>query len=412
MDPKTLELLKALQSGAFDADTLDIVEDLLESQRRELMEVEDLATLADISELLEVWAESAPTGLAARAVALAADVAERELDQPERAAQLLTLALELSPGHPERLERLEALLRTRGELDRLEAVLGMQADAARGLSGGEPVAARIYRSLGRLRVETTGNVDRAVEAYEAALELDADLDTLRELADLYADRGDEGDAEQAAELYTTLADVVGNPEGRQWAERALDLSPARGEALALLEQWLPVDDHDLLEDRWTAYLEHSDDEVGRDARRGMLARMLAAQERYRDALICIAPLADKGDPVAAQLKEAFLENLEGAVEDGQGERATAPPEQAPSRALPVRSGETIVGFRLPDRVSETLEGMDLPEDRAAAVSKAVSDALGKSPAAAAGSASEPAAAPAPEPEPEPAPEPAATVAAS
>ncbi len=357
MDPKTLELLKALQGDGRDEDTLGIVEDLLAGQRPLLHAAEDLATLADISELLEVWAEGAPAELAARALLHASSIAERELEQAERAAQLVTLSLEIRPGDLDALARLDGLLRARGEHDRLDAVLAMQADALQQTPGSEGAAADVYRMLGELRVERAGDLDRAIEAYEAALDASAAVETIRQLADLYALRAGEGDAGQAADLYYTLADVSEGPDGAQWAERALDLAPGHDEAMTLLEGLVPEAEHgERLLERWSAYVEHGAQGAAVDARRVSLGRAYASTGRYRDALMWIAPVADAGDPVAGQLKEAFLENLQGEYEDGRGSRVSKPPAEQARAALRARSGQTMVGIRLPDLAPTTLAG--------------------------------------------------------
>src|SRR4051795_5012757 len=98
MDPQTLELLRVLQSGGHDSRSFEGIAALLATQRPRLAAADDRATLADVSELLEVWAESAPPAMAAAALIHAAQIAEDDLQQAERAVQLYTLSLERDPG--------------------------------------------------------------------------------------------------------------------------------------------------------------------------------------------------------------------------------------------------------------------------------------------------------------------------
>jgi hypothetical protein len=60
---------------------------------------------------------------------------------------------------------------------------------------------------------------------------------VRELAELYAKRDADGDRAQAAELYTTLGEVLGTPAGIAMLERALLLVPDHTEAKALLTRY-------------------------------------------------------------------------------------------------------------------------------------------------------------------------------
>src|SRR5262249_5633035 len=154
MEQQTLELLRALQSSERDGRAFTHIRTLLPTERTRLAAAEDRATLADISELLEMWADSAPKELAAAAAAEAAQIADEDLEQAERAVKLYQLSLERAPTEPDALRKLEALLSRRGEFDRLEAVLTKHLET---LSKQPDVApaliAAAYRRLGQLRGE-------------------------------------------------------------------------------------------------------------------------------------------------------------------------------------------------------------------------------------------------------------------
>jgi len=202
MDSQTLELFRCLQSGPYDETGLERIRRLLQTQRRLLRMKNDTATLAEIIELMQGWAEATPEPrLATLAMLEASDIAERELRQPERAAQLRA---EASADADER-------------------------DAAQ--------KAEHFAALGARRGEA-GDLDGAIEAYERALDAAADVEIIYALADLYTQRARSGDAEQAADLYCTLGDVLGNPEGILMLERALALAPKHVEARKLFDSYV------------------------------------------------------------------------------------------------------------------------------------------------------------------------------
>ncbi|HTU61087.1 MAG TPA: hypothetical protein VMF89_21685, partial [Polyangiales bacterium] len=72
---------------------------------------------------------------------------------------------------------------------------------------------------------------------EQVLESDTSPERVRELAELYVKRNAEGDREQAADLFCTLGEVLGNPGGVAMLDRALALVPDHAEAKALLTRY-------------------------------------------------------------------------------------------------------------------------------------------------------------------------------
>ncbi|MET0384908.1 MAG: hypothetical protein ABW321_03065 [Polyangiales bacterium] len=193
MDPRTLELFRCLQSGPFDASGLQQIRRLLDSQRRLLRGSGDLATLAELVQLLEGWASSAGVGsTGAAALIEAAEIAERELWQVSLANDLRARAAreeQASPGGMARAARREA------ELER---------------------------------------VSREIARMERALDVNAEPAAVQRLAELYVQRGAEGDRAQAADLYCTLGEVLGAPAGLPYLACALAQVPSHAEAKALL----------------------------------------------------------------------------------------------------------------------------------------------------------------------------------
>jgi len=200
MDPQTLELLRCLQSGPYDEPAWKHHRDLLRTQRRVLRAQHDSNTLADLVQLLEVWSkncESPRTG--ADVLREAADIAERDLSKTSLATDLRRRAVAL--GHQE----------SRG-------------------------AAITSAETGKRRKDMK-DLNEAIQTYEAKLDADADMESVSHLAELYSQRGDTGDAEQAADLYCTLGDLLGHPAGLPMLQRALEHVPLHAEARKLLAQY-------------------------------------------------------------------------------------------------------------------------------------------------------------------------------
>jgi hypothetical protein len=200
MDPQTLELLRCLQSGPYDEPAWKHHRDLLRMQRRVLRAQNDSSTLTDIVHLLDVWSkncESPRTG--ADVLREAADVAERDLSQTALAADLRKRAVAL--GHQE----------SRG-------------------------AGTTSAETGKRRKDMK-DLNESIETYEAKLDDDADMETVYHLAELYSQRGNPGDAQQAADLYATLGDLLGHPAGLPMLQRALEHVSDHEEALRLLAQY-------------------------------------------------------------------------------------------------------------------------------------------------------------------------------
>ena len=202
MDEGTLELLRCLQSGPYDESSWKQIRDLLRTQRRVLRAQQDSSTAADLVQLLESWSEAAEDPrIASEALREAADIADRELTNPELAADFRKRAVSVS--HTEEKPR---------------------------------VGTNPHASLAQRRI-ASGDLDGAIDAYERALNVEADTEIVGSLAELYARRGNEGDAQQAADLYFTLGDVLGNPAGIPQLELALTQVPDHPQALALLAEF-------------------------------------------------------------------------------------------------------------------------------------------------------------------------------
>ncbi|HMI93066.1 MAG TPA: AgmX/PglI C-terminal domain-containing protein [Polyangiales bacterium] len=420
MDQQTFELLRVLQSGERSEQGLAQVRSLLDPQRRALHAADDRASLSDISELLEVWAESAPPPQAAAAIAHAGQIAEQDLEQAERAVQLYIASLERDPTQSKVVDQLDGLLKQLRQRERLDAVLVKMAAALRAQGdAGADAAATTLRRLGQLRVQLGTSIDGAVSAYEQALELSAEVELIRELAELYAKRNVNGDARQAADLYATLAEVLGAQAGKALLERALDLVPGHLEALSLLESFVPEAKRaERLAPRWAAFVNDSDDIEAAAQRRSLLARAALKSGDHHAALEWIGPNADQGDHAALDLQASALAAL--AQADGAAATPAASPAASPvassatnksGKKAPVRPS-TLVGFRVPvgsrtteaeqanapgarkprkPRSGDTIVGFRVPEALAATAAERTAHAASSKPSPSSAAASKAAA---------------------
>lgn len=188
MDPRTLDLLRCLQSGPYDDVGLQHIERLLGSQRRLLRAAGDWDAIEEVVQLLEAWASAAGGGkVTAAALGAAAEIAEQELRQVAWADSL----------------------RERATAERWRGGVAAAADD--------------------IWVEQIARAEQAVEEYGTP-------SAVRRLADLYVQRAAPGDREQAADLYCTLGEALGYPEGRALIELALQQAPDHAEARQQLER--------------------------------------------------------------------------------------------------------------------------------------------------------------------------------
>ena len=400
MDQHTVELLRVLQSGERSEGGLAQVRQLLDSQRRSLHASDDRAVLSDISELLEDWAETAPPNVAAAAIAHAGQIAEQDLEQAERAVQLYTSSLERDPTQLAVIDQLEALLLQLKQGAKLEPVLVKAAAALRsqGDAGAEP-AASVLRRLGRHRLAQGTNLDGAISAYEQALELNAEVALIRELAELYSKRGSDGDRRQAADLYATLGEVLGEGRGTALLERALDLAPGHGEALGLLEsQTSEAERAARLAPRWAAFVRASDDPLATGPRRLLLARAFGARGDHHGALEWLAPIAEQGDGEALELQAqalAAIAQADSATRTGSSAAsAKAASAPVPAKGASAQSASTTPAVKNASAQSaSTTPAVKNASSQSASTTPAVKGASAKSASStpAAKSASAPAA---------------------
>jgi tetratricopeptide (TPR) repeat protein len=355
MDQHTTKVINRLRSGPYDATAFKRIREELTLSREQLVAQRQQKTLAEMVDLLASWARSATDGaVASRALYEAASIAEVELKTEERAAQLYALSLESDCFNYDALDRLEQLLMAQKQYRRLETALEGQGKAL--LQAGEPtsaVRARVFRSLGKLRVDTANNIDGAIEAFERVLDAEPELSDVRYLAGLYESRRKPGDAARSADLYFTLGDITEGPERVAILEKSLALSPTHDGALALLEKTIePREQGRRLQGLWAAYVEKAPPGPSSDARRRLLAQAYCEEGRYPEALAYLDELVKKGDSQAQRLY-GEISAMTGGAAQGRASSGPVPASSRPSTKPPrgrvaKNPKKTLVGYKVSD----------------------------------------------------------------
>ena len=291
----------------------------------------ELAPLArDLTQRLIHFAEqSQDKTVSARALCAAAEETEDALHETETAIGLFERALERNPALERAATQLDILLQRQQGNERRCMMLQQRASAL----DEDPVASESMRAAAWRHAASAwkeGDVERdlAIDAFERAISIDPDVDTLEELADLYAARGQEGDEEQAADLLTSVAQALEAGEAIHYAQRALDLMPDHDEAMALLEEKVPQNQHGrILRARLEQYVEAAGTDEDADPRRIRLARIYGSEGRVQEALACLKPAIEHKDADAIQARRDLLEAALGGSSS-------------------MRDGETLVGVPL------------------------------------------------------------------
>ncbi|MDD9971372.1 MAG: AgmX/PglI C-terminal domain-containing protein [Myxococcales bacterium] len=227
MDARIGNVVRLLQAGPYEERTLRRIRAALAGLRGHS---ELVAETPNLTVLLDDFAESSadPT-TAAGAYLAAADLCEGA-GQHDQLVERLVLAMGIDPRNTTAPRRLRKALNKPADTDRLTSLLALRAQT---LAERDPmesnVTADAFSDLARAR-ESAGDLDGAIEGYDRALDIEPSVGVVESLAALHARRRGEGDAEQAADLYCMLCDVVAPGAVETQLKRALSLVPGHAEA--------------------------------------------------------------------------------------------------------------------------------------------------------------------------------------
>lgn len=228
MDATAQELIARLRRDPYDPEAFAAL-------RAHYHRIGDYASLAN---LLEGWAGRAPNPYAgARALFDAGELVLGALADRERAIEIYERALALDPRHTDTFARLCGLFDEAGENRRLADLLERQAFALQQIGADPRDAALLCHQLGEIWEHRFSRVDKAVNYYRRAFDLDPTL-----VASIYAAREiyrSAGNMKAAATLLEkeAQAEVDTSRKAALWRElahlRMEHLDDSEGATLAL-----------------------------------------------------------------------------------------------------------------------------------------------------------------------------------
>ncbi|MCA9602483.1 MAG: hypothetical protein KC417_10680, partial [Myxococcales bacterium] len=231
---------------------------------------------------------------------------ENVLHRPEKALANYRHATTLDPKNVSALYAARKLLLGSGDVLEALKLLDLEVTA-------EPNPQRkeqLLVELGHLRLEGTGDVASAIEAFERAHNLAPENPiATRMLAQALARQAELVDPSEAgqirdvvASLFYELALTAPPEESLAYLEDALGAAPGHGPALELFEHHaIQLERNDLLPPRWVAYIEAKPEGAFTSIRRRRLGRAYIQNKQPMDAIACLEPIADRGDPEAADM---------------------------------------------------------------------------------------------------------------
>ncbi|RLB46513.1 MAG: hypothetical protein DRJ42_27515, partial [Deltaproteobacteria bacterium] len=222
VDPHAQDLVQRLQRNPDDATAYSAL-------RAHYHRLGDYASLAN---LLEGWAaRAADVAGAATAYHEAAELCEGYLDDRPRAINLLERALEKDPLHQDSCARLEEIFEAAGDHRRLIDLIERRAQSLANTHADPRHAAALYQQIGEIWEQRLGRVDRAINHYRKAFELDGSLVTA-----IYAAREiyrDAGNLKAASSLYDLEVNAEADPKRKVALLR--EVAHLRAEQLGDLE---------------------------------------------------------------------------------------------------------------------------------------------------------------------------------
>lgn len=341
------------EAKAFDSAALRRLTTAMRSRRAALVGAERReAACTDLEELRAFAEQASDPVVAARALCLAAEGVQAELHDFRTAADLFEEALELNPFLERAAQQVEVLLHKQGAQQRRIDLLRRRAEVLdSSKSASDAVRGAAFRQAALVQRDFGQDPLDALPLYERAVALDPEVDSLEALSNLYVQRGEPGDEEQAADILASIAEVLKGDEAIDYACRALDLMPDHNEAMTLLERLVPPKEHGrVLRKRLVDYIARAGDDDDGDPRRVHLARVFESEGKLKEGIACLAPAAERGHRQAAQLREELLAQ----------KRRTVPRERSVST--------TLVG--LPGHFATQAGHQPPPEDAAHAAQKA------------------------------------------
>ncbi|MHB8419214.1 MAG: tetratricopeptide repeat protein [Myxococcales bacterium] len=217
--------VEALQEGASEGDSIELLERLLSLQRRR----GDAGAAAELS-LRLAEALSAEGDRAGALAALAGQIEASLPTAPELASRLLAIARRLAPDEPRLLRWELALARRKGDAEAARSAL-LELLAAGEAPGDSASRAADLRQLAEA-CAALGRLPEAAQAFEQSLELAPSQAAAEELVSLYGRLDQPLQRAQALERLAAILEDEGRPAAPQWLEAAEALRGADAERAA------------------------------------------------------------------------------------------------------------------------------------------------------------------------------------
>jgi len=277
VDPHAESLVARLKRNPDDAEAYSAL-------RAHYHRLGDYASLAN---LLEGWAARASDiAAAASSYFEAAELCEGYLDDRPRAISLLERSLEKNPMYLDSSVRLEEIFEASGDERRLLDLLERRAKSLVDANADPRHAAAVHQQIGEIWEQRLGRVDRAINHYRKAFELDATLVTaIYSAREIYRSAGN---LKAASALYDLEVAAESDPKRkvallREVAHlRAEQLSDLEGAITALKRaQTQAPTDLSVMHDLATVLLKRADKQA--DANSAALDRQKSADLLFQMA---------------------------------------------------------------------------------------------------------------------------------
>lgn len=231
---------------------------------------------------------------------------EHQYGRPDKAIAHYRKAFEADPALVPAIYAAREIYRQAGNHKAAATLLDLEARAETDTER----RIQLLRELAHLKQTQLHDPAGAIAALEAALAIvPADLSVMHELATALLQRAEQrgegaasrSERERAADIMVRMAESVPPEHGMAYCESALDAVPGNDAAIDLLEHLAHEGGRpDLLPLRWVGYLQAAPNGPGAPARRKHLGFAYLEAGQSDDALQCLEPLLESGDPDAAR----------------------------------------------------------------------------------------------------------------
>ncbi len=225
MNARTAQLIRRLQWMPRSSNGVAHLVTLLNGERQLLASEGDRSSLVQLVHSIVAWLDTAAPRVQVSMLCELAQALALDAGDGQGAENLYRRALALCPTDfsiAEHAKRLFAQTRDEEAVDHVFMAQANLLDATKGVL--PALRAHAYRRLGDMRADLR-DLYGASEAYDVALEIEPDVETLIGLAETLELRRGQGDAHEASELYVVIAEQLGPDRGDTYIRRALELNP-------------------------------------------------------------------------------------------------------------------------------------------------------------------------------------------